>query len=214
MITYPICSGQAFEARNSWNHCWSQIETERMILELVKMSWQRKKLGTYKGKFGALTHFFGYQARCGYPTEFDSSYGTCLGLVASTLIRARRNGYVCCMENLHCNDVEQWKPTAVPLLKLVSINRNTNRAEYEPVVVDLKRKPFQCFRKLTAVEKRDFYVGAAQIHPNATNGANLVRSALILEHKNSPCEDFSALICVSRYMRNVRNVCILFHIHI
>ena len=170
---------------------WSQIETERMILELVKNELaKRKKLGTYKGKFGALTHFFGYQARCGYPTEFDSAYGTCLGLVASTLIRDRRNGYVCCMENLHCNDVEQWKPTAVPLLKLVSINRNTNRAEYEPVVVDLKRKPFQCLSKgLQQWKNAESYrnPGPAQIHPNATNGANLVRSlTLILEHENQP----------------------------
>ena len=119
---------------------WSQIETERMLLELVRKELaHRAAIGAYKGKFGALTHFFGYQARCGYPTEFDASYGMCLGVIASLLIREKRTGYMCCMENLHFSDVKKWRATAIPLLGLVTVNHNTNRAEYKPVVVDLNR---------------------------------------------------------------------------
>ena len=168
---------------------WSQIETERMLLELVKMELsERKKLGTYKGKFGALTHFFGYQARCGYPSEFDATYGSCLGVIASILIRENRTGYMCCMENLHLNDVEKWKGTAIPLLELCTMNRKTNRAEYKPVVVDLNRKPFQYLLKSLQTWKdlEDYRnPGPIQINPSVVSNGDLVRSmTLKMEHED------------------------------
>ncbi|MDD2970476.1 MAG: diphosphate--fructose-6-phosphate 1-phosphotransferase, partial [Lachnospiraceae bacterium] len=51
----------------------SLIESEKLFSALVadKLA-ERKKNGTYKGKFGALHHFFGYEGRCAFPSNFDS----------------------------------------------------------------------------------------------------------------------------------------------
>ena len=128
----------------------SQIETEKLLLDLVKKEMKRRSdNGTYNGKFGALTHFFGYQARCGFPTEFDCMYGNALGRTAAyALSRKDLTGSICTIRNLAASDVENnWTPQVVPLLALVRINLDTCRGEYSPVVVDVKQgKAFQHLR--------------------------------------------------------------------
>lgn len=128
----------------------SQIETEKMLLDLVKKEMKRRSQnGTYNGKFGALTHFFGYQARCGFPTEFDCMYGNALGRTAAYALTCKElTGSICTIKNLASGDVEKnWVPQIVPLLNLVRINLDTNRGEYSPVVVDVKQgKAFQHLR--------------------------------------------------------------------
>lgn len=46
----------------------------------------RTKQGAFKGKFGPVTHYFGYQSRCSNPSIFDSSLGSTLGFGAAVLI--------------------------------------------------------------------------------------------------------------------------------
>ena len=53
----------------------SRIETEKLLAELVGVILKQKKMsGDYSGSFHYLNHFFGYEGRCGTPTEFDCSY--------------------------------------------------------------------------------------------------------------------------------------------
>ncbi|MBQ6129939.1 MAG: diphosphate--fructose-6-phosphate 1-phosphotransferase, partial [Lachnospiraceae bacterium] len=53
----------------------SLIESEKLLSALVKDELEKRKAaGTYKGKFGALHHFFGYEGRCAFPSNFDADY--------------------------------------------------------------------------------------------------------------------------------------------
>ena len=58
----------------------SLIESEKLFSALVKNKLdERKAAGTYKGKFSALHHFFGYEGRCAFPSNFDADYCYSLG---------------------------------------------------------------------------------------------------------------------------------------
>ena len=53
----------------------SLIESEKLFSALVKDKLEeRRAAGTYNGKFNALHHFFGYEGRCAFPSNFDSDY--------------------------------------------------------------------------------------------------------------------------------------------
>lgn len=73
----------------------SQIQTEKMVMELVGRELNRRKeRGEYSGSYKTMTHFFGYQTRCGFPTEFDCSLGSTLGQMAAVLIANGCTGYL------------------------------------------------------------------------------------------------------------------------
>lgn len=53
----------------------AKIETEKMLIAMVETELERRKAeGKYKGSFIGQSHFFGYEGRCGLPTNFDASY--------------------------------------------------------------------------------------------------------------------------------------------
>ena len=65
----------------------SLIESEKLFSALVKDELEKRKAaGTYKGKFSALHHFFGYEGRCAFPSNFDADYCYLLGYNALMLI--------------------------------------------------------------------------------------------------------------------------------
>ena len=71
----------------------SLIESEKLFSALVKDKLEeRKKAGTYKGKFSALHHFLGYEGRCAFPSNFDADYCYSLGYNAFMLIQYGYNG--------------------------------------------------------------------------------------------------------------------------
>ncbi|MDO5122167.1 MAG: diphosphate--fructose-6-phosphate 1-phosphotransferase, partial [Erysipelotrichaceae bacterium] len=73
----------------------SLIESEKLFSALVKAKLdERKKAGTYKGKFSALHHFFGYEGRCAFPSNFDADYCYSLGYNAFMLIQYGYTGYL------------------------------------------------------------------------------------------------------------------------
>ena len=58
----------------------SKIETEKLLIQTVeKKLKQMKEEGKYNGKFSALSHFFGYEGRCAFPSNFDADYCYSLG---------------------------------------------------------------------------------------------------------------------------------------
>ncbi|KHN37436.1 Pyrophosphate--fructose 6-phosphate 1-phosphotransferase subunit beta [Glycine soja] len=70
-----------------------KIEAEKMLIQMVETELEkRKQHGTYKGGFGGQSHFFGYEGRCGLPTNFDSIYCYALGYGAAAFLQSGKTG--------------------------------------------------------------------------------------------------------------------------
>lgn len=145
----------------------SLIETERLLLEMV--SNEMKKIKDVP--FHALPHFFGYEGRSAFPSNFDASYCYTLGAVASLSIESKLSGYMCFVSNLH-KGVDKWDFGAVPLASLTRLE--TRKGKLKPVIekalVDLKGKPFTFFtrqRALWRVEDKYCFPGPIQFNEGA-----------------------------------------------
>ena len=147
----------------------SLIESEKLFSALVKAKLdERKKNGTYSGKFNALHHFFGYEGRCAFPSNFDADYCYSLGYNAFMLIQYGYNGYLSKVSNLS-EPAEKWVAGGMPITKMMNIERR--HGEDKPVIrkalVDLNGKPFKYFeanRGKWAVETAYTYPGAIQYY--------------------------------------------------
>ncbi|MDR1748758.1 MAG: diphosphate--fructose-6-phosphate 1-phosphotransferase, partial [Spirochaetaceae bacterium] len=88
----------------------SRIETEKLLISLVEVQLgAMKKKGTYKGKFSAYNHFFGYEGRCAFPSNFDADYCYSLGYTAFMLIASGLTGYLSSVRNLTA-PAQDWLP--------------------------------------------------------------------------------------------------------
>ena len=147
----------------------SLIESEKLFSALVKNKLdERKAAGTYKGKFSALHHFFGYEVRCAFPSNFDADYCYSLGYNAFMLIQYGYNGYLSKVSNLS-KPAEEWVAGGMPITKMMNMERRNG--EDKPVIkkalVDLEGKPFKYFeahRDEWAVETAFTYPGAIQYY--------------------------------------------------
>jgi pyrophosphate--fructose-6-phosphate 1-phosphotransferase len=126
----------------------SLIETERLFMETVtKELEERKKNGTYKGKFNPLQHFFGYEGRSGFPSNFDCNYCYALGTVAALLIEQGFTGYMSSLRDL-TKSASDWKVGAVPITMMMHLEKRHGilKPVIEKALVDLKGKPFAHFQ--------------------------------------------------------------------
>ena len=163
----------------------SLIESEKLFSALVKdVLDERKKAGTYKGKYNALHHFFGYEGRCAFPSNFDADYCYSLGYNAFMLIQYGYNGYLSKVSNLS-NPAEEWVAGGMPITKMMNIERR--HGEDKPVIkkalVELDGKPFKYFeskRDEWAVETAYTYPGAIQYY-GPTEVCDLTTRTLALE---------------------------------
>ena len=147
----------------------SLIESEKLFSALVKAKLdERKKNGTYKGKFASLHHFFGYEGRCAFPSNFDADYCYSLGYNAFMLIQYGYNGYLSKISNLS-KPADQWVAGGMPITKMMNIERR--HGEDKPVIrkalVELDGKPFKYFeanRDTWAEDTCYTYPGAIQYY--------------------------------------------------
>ncbi len=147
----------------------SLIESEKLLSALVKDELdKRKAAGTYKGKFGTLHHFFGYEGRCAFPSNFDADYCYSLGYNAFMLIQYGYTGYLSKVSNLS-KPAEEWVAGGMPITKMMNIERRNG--EDKPVIrkalVELDGAPFKYFaanRDKWAVETAFTYPGAIQYY--------------------------------------------------
>ena len=147
----------------------SLIESEKLFSAIVKDKLEeRKAAGSYKGKFNALHHFFGYEGRCAFPSNFDADYCYSLGYNAFMLIQYGYNGYLSKVSNLS-KSADEWVAGGMPITKMMNIERR--HGEDKPVIrkalVELDGKPFKFFeahREEWAKETCYTYPGAIQYY--------------------------------------------------
>ncbi|GAB4227181.1 MAG: diphosphate--fructose-6-phosphate 1-phosphotransferase [Chlamydiales bacterium] len=127
----------------------SKIETEKLFLDAVKNELiKRKSNNKYTGKFNAQALFYGYEGRCGYPTNFDTHYCYALGFAATLLIHVKCTGYMACICNLDQSPID-WGVMGVPLIPLMHIEERQGKAKpvIKKTLVNLTGKSFEHFKK-------------------------------------------------------------------
>ena len=125
----------------------SQIETEKLLIEMVgKRLAQLKAAGTYKGKFSALNHFFGYEGRCAIPSNFDADYCYSIGMTATHLIAAGKTGYMSLVRNL-TKPAAEWIAGGVPITMMMNMEKRNGKMKpvIQKALVDLNGAPFKFF---------------------------------------------------------------------
>lgn len=159
----------------------SLIESEKLFSALVADKLAERG---YTGKFNALHHFFGYEGRCAFPSNFDADYCYSLGYNAFMLIQYGYNGYLSKVSNLS-KPAEEWVAGGMPITKMMNIERRNG--EDKPVIkkalVELDGKPFKYFganRDTWAVETAYTYPGAIQYY-GPTEVCDLTTRTLALE---------------------------------
>ncbi|MBR4355591.1 MAG: diphosphate--fructose-6-phosphate 1-phosphotransferase [Elusimicrobiaceae bacterium] len=127
----------------------SLIETEKLLVEMIRTELSTlKKAGKYTGKFSAITHFFGYEGRCGVPSTFDANYTYALGYNAAVLALNKCSGYLSSVRKL-TRKAQDWEVGGVPLTMMMNIERR--KGKEKPVIkkalVELKGEPFKYLAK-------------------------------------------------------------------
>lgn len=126
------------------NVALSQVETEVLLIDLVKK--ELKKRASYTGHFNPIAHFFGYEGRSCYPSNFDANYCYTLGKLAAIAVRDEVTGAICSVQNLG-KSVDKWKLSMVPIVQLMHMEER--KGKQKPVIqkalVDLKGSTFKYF---------------------------------------------------------------------
>ena len=148
----------------------SKIDTQDLLME--KVAEEIKKHRDFKGKFSPVSHFFGYEGRAGYPTNFDATYCYALGHVAALLIEEGHSGFMAALNGL-TKPVSEWEPTGVPLTSLMHFEMR--KGKRKPVIakalVDLSGKAFRSFaekRGTWAQNDEYLFPGPTQYNEEAT----------------------------------------------
>ena len=181
--------GQLLADRDSHGNVQvSKIETEKLLIQTVtKKLKEMKAAGTYCGKFSALNHFFGYEGRCAFPSNFDADYCYSLGYNAVLLLEANLTGYLSSVTNLS-KPADQWQAGGIPITMMMNLEQR--HGELKPVIkkalVELDGEPFRYF----ASQRDEWAVGTCYTFPGAIQyfGPSEVCDqstiTLKLEHKN------------------------------
>lgn len=128
----------------------AKIETEKMLIQMVETELEhRKQRGAYKYQFKGQSHFFGYEGRCGLPSNFDATYCYALGYAAGVLLHSKKTGLISSVRNLAA-PVEEWTVGGTALTSLMDVERR--HGKFKPVIkkamVELDGAPFKKFASM------------------------------------------------------------------
>ena len=145
----------------------SKIETEKLLISMIESRLSGlKKEGKYSGKFSTQSHFFGYEGRCAFPSNFDADYCYSLGFNAFALINFGLTGYLSSVRNL-TEPANDWIAGGVPLTMMMNMERR--HGEMKPVIkkalVELDGavfKKLESNREDWALNDRYLFPGAIQ----------------------------------------------------
>ena len=165
----------------------SRIETEILLIEMVEDRLKElKSEGKFSGKFNHQHHFFGYEGRCAFPSNFDADYCYALGYTAFALIANGLTGYMSSVKNLS-KPAAEWIAGGIPVTMMM--NLEMRHGKKKPVIkkalVELEDKPFKTFRSKReewAIKTSYRYPGAIQYYgPDEVCNAPTI--TLALEHE-------------------------------
>ncbi|MDR0388980.1 MAG: diphosphate--fructose-6-phosphate 1-phosphotransferase [Spirochaetaceae bacterium] len=145
----------------------SRIETEKLLMGMCEQRLNEfKKQGSYKGKFATQCHFFGYEGRCAFPSNFDADYCYSLGFSAFMLIASGLSGYISNIRNLVA-PADQWIAGGVPLTMMMNMEHRhgSKKPVIKKALVELDGNPFKSFssrRESWAEETKFVFPGAIQ----------------------------------------------------
>ena len=145
----------------------SRIETEKLLIEMIRTRLNElKDEGVYVGKFSDQAHFFGYEGRCAFPSNFDADYCYSLGFNAFALINFGLTGYLSSVKNL-IKPAKEWVAGGVPLTMMMNMEKR--HGEMKPVIqkalIKLDGKVFkelEAMREEWAMNDRYLFPGAIQ----------------------------------------------------
>ena len=164
----------------------SRIETEKLLIEMIKTKLSELKAqGIYKGKFSEQAHFFGYEGRCAFPSNFDADYCYSLGYNAFALINFGLTGYLSSVKNLTA-PASEWVAGGIPLTMMMNMERR--HGELKPVIkkalVELNGNVFNELAKNRddwAMNDRYLFPGAIQYF-GPSSVCDITTVTLQLEH--------------------------------
>jgi len=165
----------------------SRIEMEKLLISMVeKRLGKLKEEGLYKGKFSPFGHFFGYEGRCAFPSNFDADYCYALGYSAFVLIASGLTGYISSVRNLVA-PANEWIAGGVPLTMMMNLEQRhgSKKPVIRKALVDLEGAPFKAFdevRDSWAVKTTFLYPGAIQYY-GPPEVSDQPTKTLKLEHK-------------------------------
>ena len=143
----------------------SKIETEKLLISMIETKLaELKKEGKYSGKFSTQSHFFGYEGRCAFPSNFDADYCYSLGFNAFALINFGFTGYLSSVRNL-TEPAKDWIAGGVPLTMMMNMERR--HGEMKPVIKKaLVELDGPVFKKLEA-NREDWALNDRYLFPGA-----------------------------------------------
>ncbi len=143
----------------------SKIETEKLLIEMISTRLDElKSQGEYIGKFNAQSHFFGYEGRCAFPSNFDADYCYSLGFNAFALINFGMTGYLSSVRNLTA-PASEWVAGGVPLTMMMNMEKR--HGEFKPVIQKaLVRLDGPVFKVLEA-NREDWAMNDRYLFPGA-----------------------------------------------
>ena len=167
----------------------SRIETEKLLIEMISTKLNElKSNGEYIGKFSSQSHFFGYEGRCAFPSNFDADYCYSLGFNAFALISFGLTGYLSSVRNLTA-PASQWIAGGVPLTMMMNMEKR--HGEMKPVIQKaLVKLDGPVFKKLSdnredwAMNDRYLFPGAVQYF-GPSSVCDITTQTLALERAQS-----------------------------
>lgn len=124
----------------------SHIQTEKLLSCALQKRLDEQGFET---PFRAVHHFFGYEGRSAFPSNFDANYCYSLGRLSALLVARGLTGYMGCVTELH-RPVEDWEICALPLTSLM--NMELRKGKRKPVVqktlVNLSKEAFKTLERM------------------------------------------------------------------
>ncbi len=143
----------------------SKIETEKLLIEMISTRLDElKSQGDYIGKFNAQSHFFGYEGRCAFPSNFDADYCYSLGFNAFALINFGLTGYLSSVRNLTA-PASEWVAGGVPLTMMMNMEKR--HGEFKPVIQKALVKLDGPVFKVLEANREDWAMNDRYLFPGA-----------------------------------------------